>query len=297
MRTPAVPPFLTALETSVHADAWRRDDGTPIGERIDHWDPFTDVALVRVVDVDVDAVRSACLLGADSTLALTASWFAGRTRLAAESPSVELGTLEGRLRAPVAISIPGREAGGRLDIHTRLVLRSPGSGPSAISPRRPGAILWSDERHVALEGAAARFPVTPVDFGLVPRLPDRGAWALEWDVEELDDPVLASTRLLVNSANQTFLDALRSGSADAGARLIRSCVTFDVARSLIHGALRSQKFVAEPESFEDGSVGRMLLDLLTACWPGIPVDALVSRETEDPSRLDAEIQAYIGIFA
>ena len=297
MRTPPAPPYLLPPEDSVIAEEWRANDGSRIPDRLEHWDPFTDLDLVRVVNVDIDAVRKACQLGVDSALAVTASWISSRTRLGAEGPPVEIGMLDGRVRLPVTVVIPGVSAGGRLDVRTRLVLRTCGSEPSPISPRRPGAVLWTQESRIELEGAAARFPVTTVDFSMIPQLPDQGAWALEWDPDLLEAPVLGTVRLLVNSGEQPLVDALRSGSTDARATFVRSFVTYDVARAFVHGALQSERFVDAPEIFDDGSVGRMLFELLAACWPGMPAKTLAVRRMEDPARLDAELQAFLGVLS
>lgn len=295
MKTPPAPPYLLPPEEAVTAEDWRTSDGSPLPERLEHWDPFTDIDLVRIVSVNVDAVRAACQLSGDSALAVSASWVSTRTRLGAEGPPVEIGTLDGRVRLPVSVSVPGVNAGGRLDIRTRLILRTHGTEPSPISPKRLGAVLWTQETRIELEGAAARFPVSPADFRAIPRLPDTGAWALEWDPEALEAPVLGTVRLLVNVAEQSLVEALRSGSADARATMVRSFLTYDVARSLVHGALQNERFVDAPETFDEGSVGRMLFELLASCWPGMPVKALASRRLDDPARLDAELQSYLRV--
>ncbi|RAU93524.1 hypothetical protein DQP58_16285 [Mycobacterium colombiense] len=93
-----------------------------------------------------------------------------------------------------------------------------------------------------------------------------------------------------------MLETLRSGSSDPRTGVVRSFVIFDVSRSLVRGALNNESFVEAPESFSDGSMGRMLSDLLTTCWPGVPVHTLRTRLIEDPSRLDAELQAHFGVF-
>ena len=40
---------------------------------MEHWDPFTHIEATRTLTVDVDAVREACQLGADSAFAVVAS--------------------------------------------------------------------------------------------------------------------------------------------------------------------------------------------------------------------------------
>ncbi|BBY28104.1 hypothetical protein [Mycolicibacterium sediminis] len=297
MKTPAAAPYLLPPESACVAGPWTIEDGTELNDRLDHWDPFTNLNLVREIQVDVEAVRTACLLGDDAALALIATWTATTTRIAGYGPPVELGSGGGLLRTALTLLVPGASVGGRLDLNTRLVLRYPGAAPSPIAPRRAGAVLWTDEDRIALEGGASRFPVTAADFTTNPRYPDAAAWVLEWDPDDLDGPVLGGMRLLVNSSHATLLQTLRSGSADARATAVRSFVTFDAARSLVKGALGSDRFVEDPEAFPDGSMGRMLFELLTLCWPGVPVSVLRGRSIEDPARLDAELQAYLGVLA
>jgi hypothetical protein len=295
VKTAKATPYLLPPDSVVVAQPWCFGDGAELEERIDHWDPFTDLHLVRVVEVDLDSVCSACSLPNDAAFALIATWASNRTRLSGDGPIAELGSLRGLVRTALTLDVPGPLVGGRLTIQTRLVLRHPGSSPSPISPRRAGAILWNEETQLALEGGAARFPITAADFKTIPRYPDTAAWVLDWDSDELDAPVLGGMRLLVNSGHENLADMLRSGSADPRAALLRSFVTFDVARSLVSSALRSDRFIEDPEAFEDGSVGRMLFELVSMCWPGVPAPTLRARSTEEPARFSAELQARFGV--
>ena len=296
MKTPSAPPYLLPPEDCVVDHPWTLVDGQPLPGRLEHWDPFTDTEVIRTVEVDLDALREACQLGSDATFGIAASWFSSRSRFTGSSDTIELGHLAGQVRAPVSLVVPGAQAGGRLDLRTRLIVRYSGAAPSVISPRREGAVLWSQETRVALEGGSSRFPVTAVDFTAVPRLPDGGSWALEWNAEELDAPVLGGLRLIVNSQDEALVNALRHWDVGSALAVVRSFVLFDVARTLVESALRSERFVSDPESFDEGSVGRMLFELLTLCWPGLPVGALVRRSQDDPGRLAAELQAHLGVL-
>lgn len=296
MRTPAAPTYLLPDDDVVSAGPWKDADAVEIGETIDHWDPLTDLTFTRALTIDVDAVRSQCRLEADSALAVIASWRCpNRTRLGGAGERVDLGDLSGLLRTPIAVRVPGPEAGGRVDLTTRIVLRSAGSAPSLISPRRSGAVLWTDTQRVALEGNAARFPMAAVDFATLSRVPDGAAWYVDWDHEDLDAPVLGGLRLLLNSAHPRMASIARTSSDDPAAPLVRSLIECDVARHLAQAALGNERFVLTHDAFPEESVGRMLSDLLATIWPGIPIASLRARLLEEPARLDAELQEALEI--
>ncbi|MGE2689079.1 hypothetical protein [Mycolicibacterium pulveris] len=265
-------------------------------DRLDHWDPFTDLELVRTVEVDLDATREACLLGKDASFAITATWSCTTTRLGGSGRVVELGAEEGAIRATLELAIPGAMAGGRLNLATRLVLRHPGDDASPISPRRPGTILWVETSQIALEGGASRFPITAVDFSQSLHYPDNAAWALDWNPDDLEVPVLGGLRLIINSCHAVLPDLLRSGSADSRTHAVRSFVMFDVARTLVLGALGNDRFVENPDAYEEYSVGRMLSDLMASCWPGVPVPTLRARSVDESPRFNAELQARFGVI-
>ncbi|WML64548.1 hypothetical protein [Rhodococcus sp. AH-ZY2] len=297
MKTPKAVPYLLPPDVVVAVQPWCFTDGSELGDRLDHWDPFVELDLVRIVEVDLDETRRSCQLPEDAAFALVGTWFSNRTRITGDGTVVELGDLRGTVRTALTLTVPGSESGGRLTLRTRLVLRYPGDEPSPISPRRIGAILWEEECHIAVEGGAARFPITAADFKSIPHFPDTAAWFLEWDSNDLEAPVLGGMRLLVNSGHESIPDMLRSGSSDPRAGMLRSFVTFDVAKSLIAGALRNDRFVDDPECFEDGTVGRMIFELIALCWPGMPIPTMRSRINEDTALVNAEIQAHLGILA
>lgn len=289
--------YLRVDEASVTAEPWTDDGGAQVGERVEHWDPVTNLQLVRTVTLDLDAIRAQCLLGADASFALLASWYSNRTRLSGHGMPVEFGGLSGLVRTIVGLSVPGAQAGGRVELRTRVLLRSAGANPSPISPRRPAAILWSDVERVLLEGSAGRFPIAAVDFAAVARVPDDAAWFIDWDPHDLSHPVMGSVRLLVNRSNQRVASAVRSGTPDPGAPMLRSIIRVDVARQLIRSGLANDEFVSLPDGFAEDTVGRMIRDLITTVWPGVPITAVRERALADPARFEAEIQAALEISA
>ena len=293
MRTSAAVPYLLPPDHSINAEAWTDRTGTVLGDRLDHWDPNTRLELGRALTVDLDSVRSTCRLQEDACFALTTTWHSSTTRLADGPAPVELADLAGLVGAELAMTVPGDRIGGRVELATRLVLRHPGSRPTPISPSIPGTTLWQDRHRVAVEGTAARFPVTATDFSATP-FPDQAGWALEWDPHDLTAPVLGALRLLVNSTQPNLVAALRSGSTDPRSAATRAFITYDIARAMLDAALRSEDFLASPYGFDDGTVGRAVTDLLTACLPGTDPRTAAALAADNPARLSAAIQAHLG---
>lgn len=296
MKSLPASPFLQPPDAAVTQEVWTDANGHKLPDRLEHWDPFTDIEVFSSLDIDLDAVRDACALGGDSAFAVVAMWSSGRTRLSGSGAPLELGQLAGLIRIPLSLRIDGFAAGGRLRLTTSLTLRHPGTGGTPISPARDGAILWTDSSTLTLEGSAARFPVSALDFSGAQHLPDDAAWKLEWNPEALDGPVLGDLRLLINSGNDTLVSSLRSGAADTRSVATRAFVMFDVARSMVEAALAIDRFVEDPEGFEDGSIGRMLFELIAMCWPGVPFKTLATRRRDDPARLEVELQAYLQLL-
>lgn len=291
MRTAPTLPYLAAPDDAVSADFWTTETGAELPERLEHWDPFTDMAVTRTIVLDLDAVREGCRLGADASFAVTASWYSTATRLS-DSAAVELADLSGLVRATVSLVLPGPRIGGRVTLRARLILRHPGSAATLISPRIPGTILWRDEVAVEVEGASARFPMAVADFTAT-RHPTESAWVLEWDNHDLEQPLLGGLRLLLNSAHPTLTSYLRTGVNDPAASLIQSFVTYDVARTLIFGALRNERFLAAPRGFEEDTVGRAVSELIDSCFPGVPTGTLATWTAESPDRVETVLQAAL----
>ncbi len=178
MKSLASPPYLLPPEDAISASDWSFPDGEPVGDRLAHWDPFATTTFERTIRVDLDAVRRACALGPDSCFVVNVGALSSRTRLTTAAPVVGLGDLDGVVEAPVTISVEGSRAGGRLTLRTDLVLADPGGHASPISPRRVGVSLWADQHRLALEGSAARFPISAVEFRQHPAPPDRRALGL-----------------------------------------------------------------------------------------------------------------------
>jgi hypothetical protein len=294
-RTDPVAPFLRADPESVAAGPWSLADGGELDDRVDHWDPFLVLHLERQVTVEVERLRTSTGGLDPDAVAVAALWRSSRTRLKGQGMSVPLGAGEGESTITLAMDVPGTEVGGNLELQTLLMLteEAPHRGP--IAAHRAGSVLWSDRWVLSLEGDAARFPMTVVDFAALNSINADAPWSLEWYPHDLDQPVLGEMRLLVNTRNPIAVEAVGDALAPESAA-VASAIRFDVARALVHGALRNEEFVKGPREFEPETIGRMLSDLLDRYWPGVEPAVLAARLVAAPHRLESELQAASGLM-
>ena len=149
---------------------------------------------------------------------------------------------------------------------------------------------------VALEGGASDSLSLQSTSRRPVHYPDNAAWALDWNPDDLEVPVLGGLRLLVNSGHDTLPDLLRSGMRDPRTHAVRSFVMFDVARALVTGALRERPLRREPRGVRGRFRRPMLSDLLATCWPGVPAATLRTRSIDESPRFNAELQARFGVI-
>jgi hypothetical protein len=295
-RTAPISPFRVAGDAVVGVEPWRISDGDELlGGRIEHWDPELRLGLDRTVTVDLGALLSETGIDSAADLALAAAWRSTRTRLRAAGTIVALHDRDGDA-VTLAIEVPGRLTGGSLQLETMVVRTTAPTADAPLVARRPGSILWRDAVAVELEGQAARFPTSVVDFETIPGLDPDASWALEWSPNDLDQPVLGGLRVLVNARRDAIV-AAAGWRSDPASLAIRSMIFFDVARSLVTGALANEEFVTGGREFEPDTVGRMLSDLLDRFWPGAAPAVLARRMAETPHRFESELQARTGLLA
>lgn len=296
-RSETVAPFLLADEESVRPGPWAlADAGDLVGDRVDHWDPDLTLQLDRRVTIDVDRILSSTRTKVPEELALAALWRSDRTRLRGRGMSVPLAGLGGEVDVSLSLDVPGRLTGGTLDLQAVLVRTVDAVDSDPIVAARAGSILWQDRCRVALEGEAARFPVTVIDFDEATGLAADASWVLEWSPEDLDLPVLGAMRLLVNARREAVV-AAAGGAGDPESLAIASMIRFDVARCLVHGALGEPEFLDASRNFEPDSVGHMLRALLARYWPGDEPALLARRARDAPQGLESELQARTGLLA
>lgn len=291
--------FIRPPKEAVQAEEWMLTrDGVPepLPPMVPDWDYNLDLQVSRIAVVDSATVRRECRLPDASVISFAAVWRASGTALRGLVDIVPLQA--GRAPQKIALRgmIPAREAAGALILQSQLLLsRLPTTVPP-LAPRLPGSVLWDDAVQVALEGSASRFPVEVVDFSAVLWAPVGAGWHLAWNPHDLRLPVSASVTLYINSGHAAVISAVRGASREPGANAIRSAIYFDVGRALIHGALRSEEFMEDPDGFPEGTLGRCLRNLLHLTFPGDGPDALRSTLLERSEFFDSMLQETMQLF-
>jgi hypothetical protein len=267
-----------------------------VGEMLDYWDPSLPLHLIRNVRVQVGEVLEECGLRPDAGLRLGVVWQSPGTTLRGRGSVGELSGVSGEQEVALDVQIDGGNLANRVHLETQLALAASGSPDSSIAPRRSGSILWRDMFTIRLEGSGSRFPVQWSDFRNAGWLPDEAGWYLEWDPDDLARPFLGGVLLFVNEAHERVRSAAAATRPTPVDRPVRDAMRWDVARSLILGALGNEEFVRGPQGFDDETVGRVILNLITAHFPGESVESLYNRWRTNPARFDCYLQDRLGLF-
>lgn len=259
-------------------------------DTIPDWDYFTNLRIVRTVEVDLLGLLADCELEAGSSVSAVITWQSSWTGLRGASMPVSLEDGENVLE----LELGGENLGGRLTLDTRLTLsRAVSSSP--LAPRRVGSTLWSDVTRVVLEGTGARFPIVPAPFeesGLAGgRL---GAWYLGIESNDLAASSNGSLRLYLNSSHPAVKEML-SNPSSPGAQELGNFIHYDVARQLVVQALLHEDLDDE-NIYDPDSLGEMFLVLLKAVFPDRDMRTLRGDFKTTPGELEAELQGRMGLL-
>lgn len=294
MRVPAgrTPPFLEAVGDEVAAGKWLMEGGTEVPSLLVDWDPVTPIALYRRIVVAGPAITESCSLAPTTTCSLGCTWESTATRLRGRGTSrpVDLES-EGR-EVTLDLEVAGRCLGGTLNLRTYLVVLDPHpAGP--LGATQPGEIIWTDRKRVVLEGDDSRFPVNVVDFSEVPTLQSGAGWMLSWQSGDFREPFGASLRLLVNRGHVDIRDAVETGSDSEAADAIRRSIRIDTARTLVGYGLGSDEFIEDAAGYQEGTVGRAIVDLIVRVFGSLDVGAVRAMRDAQPGEFEARIQAHL----
>jgi len=290
-------PYLRAQPSRVGGFPWHLVAGSRellLKEALEHWDPSTDLSLRRRIRVDIDSILADCALPPGTPLRVLASWHCEGTTLRGVGTSTLLPTT-GLTEVFLDIVMAGIRLGGKLFLNVSVVLGRK-LEPRPLMPYRAGTILWEDSHELRLEGSGSRFPMEEVSFSAAGwEFPPNAAWRLEWERGDLELPVLGSVRLYLNRDHPVVQEMIHHPDAPTS-QLITSAVQFDIARSLIRGALLEDDFHVRSAPWPSDSVGRAIERLLKSRFKTMSPLALREVLRSDPDQFEAMLQSNLGLF-
>lgn len=285
------PPFKDLIGTELDAGAWhyRADDGNLllVEGAIPGWDYLKSLGLFREVEIDGSKAASTCDLpaGAAFCVAVTAHSPSARFRqIVFKSKELE--------RKPEKISIHFELAGHYLSkevrLETDILLVRPVATKTPFVATLPGSRLYGDVARIDLEGSGSRMPIEIADLtNQIPGLTAPGAaWHVLMETADLHAPTMRSLRVFLNSMEPRVIDAMQGGN-----RLILSLLGADVARRILSAAVEDDEFVANPNDYEEGSVGEAAQRLLKLCFPGQSPSNVRAVAASNPARYESAIQS------
>ncbi len=299
MKSIAVWPFRTAYAPRVVATHWTiLEQGVPVPlpEIMPGLDYGSMLEVRRTVRIDIDRFRVDCGLPSNAELALSASWHSSGTALRRLISRSSLPSTGDGAEFEIVGQIPADAISQQVALHSRIVLARALTHDDPTVARHAGSVLWEHTHKVMLDTATSMFPVELVDFeGSAWAQPDAG-WFLSWNVFELERPFLGSVQLYVNSKHPEVAKAVTGFAQTRDAIVVRQAIHFDVARSLILGALHDSEFMQRANEYPADSVGRVIRDLIQRLWPGEEMPGLRSTAETSPEHFNAELQARLQVF-
>lgn len=293
----AVRPFAVASDDSVRfTTSWRvvRGDHTEaLGDSIRDWDYMTVLSLQAELEVDVTEVRRSAHIGKRCGLTVVVSAGSSATRMRGPIWSGQVWSVT-RERLRIGVDVAGAELGGRLDLHTQLVVSEPDPADD-LGAATPGTILWTNRHSVMLEGDGPQFPTESGDLSQPPHSLPKAAWWLDIVTDDLDVVAAAAVRLIVNRAHPIMKRVL-DGDTSPESVLALEVSRWDVARQLIEFALDSPEFVERFGTFEEDSFGCLLANIMVMHFPGETPETLRTIRAVRRARFEAGLQNAARIF-
>lgn len=288
-------PYLTPPAEYIDIGEWyllNDEDVDVLGELLPNWDPALNIRAAVEVKLDLEGIYQSCRLGQDAVLRLAAIWESPGTVLKGRGDSTDLQLYQSPEQMQLTMEVEGIKLAQKLNLIVNLILLHPGSNPQALAPRNIGSILAQKSQSVLLEGEGARFPTEVIDFKDT-HYPSDAGWALYWDPDNLEQTISGEVRLFINARHERIVRAVSKNlPEDYG---IRESVRFDLARTLIYGALANMEFVEAPDSFKPGTVGAAVRNMLRLYFPETPFSQLRTN-SQQPQSFDPKLQDRLRAF-
>lgn len=115
-------------------------------------------------------------------------------------------------------------------------------------------------------------------------------------MDDLDADAALAVRLLVNDSHPVMQAELGSPASE-GKSLILDTMRWDVSRQLITLALKSEDFIERSGSFDEGSLGWSLTNIVARYFPNESPMSLRALLHSSPAEFEARLQSAAGIFS
>lgn len=242
-------PYLCPDTDGIGRAPWERWDGSdwaPLESEVEGWDPDTDLVVRRLVEADWGLIRYQAGLPADFPLTVTGSWSSSTSQMRSPIGSVIVPTVG---RVLVEGIVPGRMAGGVLEVTTTVATATDWHTAPAGVARYAGSVFFRESVRVQLESSGGLFPVAMVDFAHTRFDPD-ASWHLNAS-HDLSSPFMGTFLLYINQRDGELVDAITAPKPSPAQRLLVQEVHHQVAMTML-------EIAADAEQNED---------LLDVDWP------------------------------
>ncbi|MGW2885171.1 hypothetical protein ACWDDN_07345 [Streptomyces griseoruber] len=286
----------------VHAEQWRSGDATgePAPAALTAWDYTTDIALGRLIEIDLAELREDCGLAPDAPLRLCVRYWPSTSLLRRSAFVQDFPTHTPRTSCEVRITANSTRLGGFLTVETLIELAADLPSDRPFVATRAGSILWSDQVRIHLEGGAGLLPVAPVSFSEA-GLPAGSAWYVSMDGGDWQQAAMGSLLVLLNEDNPAVKEAMESSRGELSG-MLWSILEADIVTDLVGRALDDDAFVDETPS-DDPEGDLTMAGLVRAlvrtylARPGESAEQAIKRlrdeRRRDPSRFRADVHAGV----
>jgi hypothetical protein len=104
-------------------------------------------------------------------------------------------------------------------------------------------------------------------------------------------------RLLVNSRQTEFREALVASAPTPAQGAVRNALKHAIAMEMVHLAMTHAQELELGEPHEAGSSGRVFVDLVSRLLPPHTPKSCHDLYVKEPGKLSAEIQSRLGLFS
>lgn len=292
-------PYLCPAPNLVTVTGWELiaegGESSSLQSTLPHWDPGTAIHVGITVQLDVAQIWESCRLASEDRLRLALLWESsstGGTGLRGCGNSTAIHKNSSRNVIGLEVRIPGSQLADTVKFMVHLLLAQPGQSSFKLAPHYPGSILWKEEKTLQLEGSGTRFPTELLDFSKY--LPSGAGWYLEWKEGDFEQSLMGSVRLFLNNENKIVAKSIQMRSREDN--LVQSMIRYDVGKTMIISALTSESFRENYRTYEEGSVGATIRNMLYAYFPNDTIEGLAGEYASSPARFECALQERFRLF-